>query len=104
MTERDIIIDTLKFWLYQIENGKCTAEEFKSIYESTIKSVETQATAKDIAEFYGQSEGNVRSFLSRKYIPEEHKPKRKVYYPFNFILKFIPPTWRKYKTQKTASE
>lgn len=100
MTERDIIIDTLKFWLYQIENGRCTAEEFKSIYESTVKNVETQATAQDIAEFYGQPEGNVRSLLSRKYIPNEHKPKRKVFYPFNFIIRHIPSAWHKKSLSK----
>lgn len=54
--------------------------------------LEMDASIKDIATFFGQSEGNVRSTINRRMID---KPKRKVMYPFLKFLKIAPIKWLK---------
>ena len=86
------IIDSLR---YQVVNDKCTAEELRSIYELTSESLKVSATIDDLAEFYGQSKNNVSNVLSRRPLPANQKPKRKVYYNFAFFRTLIPKSWRR---------
>ena len=89
MTHKELIEQTLEFWLYQLRNGKCTPEELKSICDNTIEHIGTDATVSDIAEFMNVKESSVRAKLSRSYFPSGMKPKRKVYYPFGYVLKLF---------------
>lgn len=50
-------------------------------------------TINDFAEFFGQTESNVRNVLSRSYIKKEDKPKRVVLRRFQTILKNAPNSW-----------
>lgn len=49
------------------------------------------ASIKDLANFFGVSEANVRSTINRKLI---EKPRRRVYYRFQSFLKIAPERWR----------
>ena len=50
------------------------------------------ATIDDLAAFYGQPNGNVRSLINRRMI---QKPQRRVYYSFNAFSKIVPEKWKK---------
>lgn len=87
---KKIILDILDYLHYQVESDKCTIEELQSIYNSLIREVRIDATIKDVAENYGQSESNVRNVVARNYIG---KPKRRVYYNMIEFLKHMPKNW-----------
>jgi hypothetical protein len=92
MLHKRALIDICKMFIYQLENDKCTAEEIRSISEDVEKNLEVDATVKDIADYYHQSEQNVRTMVSRNFHKE--KPKRKVFYNFAWVSKIIPKTWK----------
>ena len=92
---KKVILEILDYLRYQVDNDKCTAEELRSIYESTSESLKVSATIEDLAEFYGQSKNNVSNVLSRRPIPRHEKPKRKVYYNFAFFRTLVPKSWRR---------
>jgi hypothetical protein len=87
---KNILIDTLRYWIYQLQNDKCTEETMRSIYKEIAHNTVTEADAKSIAEFYNQSESNVRAVISRKV---SSKPKRRTFYNFNDIEKVKPENW-----------
>lgn len=89
---KEVVLNILDYLRYQVVNDKCTPEELRSIHDAVITNLEVDATIKDMAEFYGQKESNVRTALSRRYIG---KPKRNVYYNFTKFHKVIPNTWFK---------
>jgi hypothetical protein len=93
MVTKQILIDICKMFIHQLENDKCTAEEIRSISDSITENLKVDATVKDIADFYNQSEQNVRTVVSRNFHKE--KPKRKVYYNFAWVSKIIPKSWRR---------
>ena len=88
------ILEIIDYLRYQVVNDKCTAEELRSIYELTSESLKVSATIDDLAEFYGQSKNNVSNVLSRRPLPANQNPKRKVYYNFAFFRKIVPKSWR----------
>ena len=61
---------------------------FKLLHDNAV----SEATIKEIADFYGQSESNVRNVVSRKSVS---KPKRAVLYNFIDVTKIIPKSWRR---------
>lgn len=89
---KDVVLDILDYLRYQAANGGCTEEEMQSIYESTLKNIQVDATIKDIAKHYGQSESNVRNAVARSYVG---KPKRRVYYNLIEFVKHIPKSWKR---------
>jgi hypothetical protein len=80
-------------FIYQLENDKCTAEEIRSISEEIEKNLEVDVTVSDIADYYGQTEQNVRTVISRNYHKE--KSKRKTLFNFAWISKIVPKSWHK---------
>lgn len=91
---KKMLLDILDFYRYKLENDKCTQEDMKTVFSALSKDVVSETTTKDIAEFYGQSESNVRNVISRHLM---EKPKRVVLYNFNSLLKFIPKRWNEKK-------
>lgn len=85
-----LLLDIIDYLRYQIANDKCTSEEMKSIYSSIAENLSIDATAKDIANFYGKSEFCVRNLTQRTLVP---RPKRQVYYDFLKVVKYKPKTW-----------
>ena len=77
---------------YDQRLDSCTMQEVRSVYRTLVQNMEIEGTITDFAEFYGVSEGNVRSTINRKLAA---KPKRKVFYPFHKFSKIVPEKWKK---------
>lgn len=90
-----LLLEILYFLKYKVETDQCTAEEIRKFADIATEQLDTLATTKEIAEFYGESESNVRNILARRVIPKEHKPKRKVYFSFNIFAKHKPKSWKR---------
>lgn len=92
---KKLLSEILAFLKYKVDTDQCTAEEIRKFADIATEQLDTLATTKEIADFYGESESNVRNILARRYIPKEHKPKRKVYFSFNLFAKLKPKSWKK---------
>lgn len=90
-----LLLEVLDFLKYKVETDQCTAEEIRKFADIATEQLDTLATTKEIAEFYGESESNVRNILARRIIPKEYKPKRKVYVSFNLFAKLKPKSWKR---------
>lgn len=88
---KNMLIETLDYYRYKVINDECTADDMKSIFKAISNGVICDTTIKDLAEFYGQSESNIRNVLSRNIVK---KPKREVLYNFFDVSKIIPKRWR----------
>lgn len=87
------LIEILDFYRYKIDNDKCTSEDMEAAFELLRDNAVSEATIKDIADFYRQSESNVRNVVTRKAVPK----KRILVYDFKNIASLIPDKWRNRK-------
>ena len=87
------LLDVIDFARFKVDTNACTPEEMQSVFRMIEENTINKATTKDIADFYGQSNANVRNIVSRWGIKGESKR----YYDFNKLQKFIPKSWRKLK-------
>lgn len=94
MDPKQEIIEVLKFWIYKLDSDSCTPEEIKQISDVSTKTLVNDATISEFANYFGVSESNVRATIARKVFA---KPKRKVVYPFQALLKVAPSKWFKKK-------
>lgn len=90
MDPKQEIIEVLKFWIYKLDSDSCTPEEIKQISDVSTKTLVNDATISEFANYFGVSESNVRATIARKVFA---KPKRKVVYPFQALLKVAPSKW-----------
>ena len=88
----NLLSEILGFYKYKVDNNLCTPEELKNAEKVLMENMEAYGSIKDFADFFGQSEGNIRSTINRKMFA---KPVRKVMYPFQKFLKIVPERWRK---------
>ena len=86
-----MLIDILDFLKHKIVNDDCTPEEMQSVFKMLSENTVTKATTRDIADFYGQSNSNVRNIVSRWGVPGESRR----YYNFSVFQKFVPKSWRR---------
>lgn len=89
---KKLIIEFLDFLKYKVENDLLSMDDIDSIARAIKQDLKIFATSDDLAAFYGQSNGNVRSLISRRMI---QKPQRRVYYSFNAFSKIVPEKWKK---------
>lgn len=101
MDGKQILSEILDFYKYKVDNNLCTSAEIESASKLLQENMEVYGSIKDFAEFYGVSEGNVRSTINRKMIA---KPIRKVLYPFHLFRKIAPEKWRKVKSPRLFSK
>lgn len=92
---KQLLLEILDFLRYKVDTDQCTAEEIRKFADIATEQLDTLATTKEIAKFYGESESNVRNILARRVIPKEHKPKCKVYFSFNLFAKLKPKSWHR---------
>lgn len=92
MENKRLLIETLDFWKYKLDNNLCTPEEITSFSKMVTENLDVLGTVEDLAKHFGVSEGNVRTVINRKVFG---KPKRRVYYRFLEFLKVVPEKWRK---------
>lgn len=88
---KKIVLEFLDFLKYKVENDLLAMEDIDSIASAIKEDLKIVATSDDLATFYGQSNGNVRSLISRRMI---QKPHRRVYYSFNAFSKIVPERWK----------
>ena len=93
MDEKEIIKQTLKFWLQKLDDNSCTMEEM-SFLSRVSENMNALGTAQDFAKFCDKPEVEVRKVINRKVLD---KPKRRVYYKFQSFIKNVPSKWLKDK-------
>lgn len=89
---KELLKKVLEFGIYQLDNNLCTPDTINSATKAIASGLAMDASIKELADFFGVSEQNIRSTINRKLIA---KPKRKVVYPFISFLKIVPEKWRK---------
>lgn len=87
---KQFLLEILDFYRYKVANDKCTQSDMKSVFELLSKEVVSEATISDIADFYGQSDNNVRNIISRKVT---ERPRRANLYNFGAFIKAVPKNW-----------
>lgn len=89
---KKLVIEFLDFLKYKVENDLISMDDIDSIARAIKQDLKIVATIDDLAAFYGQPNGNVRSLINRRMI---QKPQRRVYYSFNAFSKIVPEKWKK---------
>ena len=82
--------EVFQFGIYKLDNNLCTLSELRSLGRMIEGNLEIDASIKEIADFFGKPEVNVRVAINQKLIA---KPKRKVLYPFLKFLNVVPQKW-----------
>lgn len=95
--QEKLILNILDFMGYKVRNRQCTAEELRKFSDIATKEINTKATIDELSEFYGQSRSNVSNVISRRPIPKDKKPKRRIYYNFAWFNSIIPDSWKRGK-------
>ena len=91
------ILNILDFLRHKVDNDQCTPEELRKFSDIAVKELNTSATIDELSDFYGQSRSNVSNVISRRPIPKEKKPKRRIYYNFAWFNSNIPDSWKREK-------
>ena len=94
---KHILLNILDFLRYKVDNDQCTAEELRKFSDIATKELNTSATIDELSDFYGQSRSNVSNVISRRPIPKDKKPKRRIYYNFAWFNSIIPDSWKREK-------
>ena len=92
---KHILLNILDFLRYKVDNDQCTPEELRKFSDIATKELNTTATIDELSEFYGQSRSNVSNVISRRPIPKDKKPKRRIYYNFAWFNSIIPDSWKR---------
>ena len=94
---KHILLNILDFLRYKVDNDQCTAEELRKFSDIATKELNTSATIDELSDFYEQSRSNVSNVISRRPIPKDKKPKRRIYYNFAWFSSIIPDSWKREK-------
>lgn len=94
---KHILLNILDFLHYKVDNDQCTPEELRKFSDIATKELNTSATIDELSDFYGQSRSNVSNVISRRPIPKDKKPKRRIYYNFAWFSSIIPDSWKRGK-------
>lgn len=89
------LLNILDFLRYKVDNDQCTPEELRKFSDIATKELNTSATIDELSDFYGQSRSNVSNVISRRPIPKDKKPKRRIYYNFAWFNSIIPDSWKR---------
>ena len=89
---REAFAETLNFLAFKIRKGAMTISDIDSISAILKSEVCVLVTVKELAEYYGQSEDNVRHIIHRKVAKQ---PIRRVYYDFLSFQKAVPSQWHR---------
>lgn len=97
---KDFILDVIDFLRGEVENDRCTTEQMQRIADFAKEELHCQATIDDMAQFYGQSRSNVSNIISRRPIPKDKKPQRRILYDFGWFATLVPKSWREKRNRK----
>ena len=84
--------DTLEFLAFKMRNGTATACDIDSLSAILKSDVCVLVTVKELAEYYGKTEDQVRHVIHRKVAKP---PVRRVFYDFLSFQKVVPPKWHR---------
>lgn len=87
---RESFAETLELLAFKIRHGSMTAADLESITNLIKSEVCILVTVKELADFYNQSEDNIRHVLHRKVAAP---PVRRVFYDFLSFQKAVPAKW-----------
>ena len=88
---RNSVADMFGMLEYKVRNGVMSFDDVQSLVTLFEVNGGIKATTSDLANYYHQSEDNIRHILHRSYMP---KPTRRVYYDMLSFAKNVPPKWR----------
>lgn len=97
---KKFVLDIIDFIRGEVEDDRCTPEQLQRIADFGKNELGAKGTLDDIAEFYGQSRNNVSNVISRRPIPKDKKPQRRVLYDFGWVASIVPESWRRKRKQK----
>lgn len=97
---KNFVLDVLDFIRGEVENDRCTPEQLQKFADFGKREMGVKGTLDDIAEFYGQSRSNVSNVISRRPIPKDKKPQRRILYDFGWFASIVPESWRRKRKQK----
>lgn len=89
---REALADMLGILQYKVKNNVLTPEDMEAIMDLLRCGCGIQATARDLAGYYHQTEDSVRHLIHRNIFPS---PKRRVYYDFSAFQRLVPAKWKK---------
>lgn len=87
---REALAEMFDAIAFKVRNGAMTTDDVKAILSVIAEGSHIKATVKELAEFYHQSEDNVRHVVHRNFMP---KPERRVYYDFKAFRQLVPEKW-----------
>ena len=96
---RESFAETLDLLAFKIRHGSMTAGDIEAIVNLLKSEVCILVTVKELADFYHQSEDNIRHILHRKVASP---PVRRVFYDFLSFQKSVPAKW--HETASSASD
>ena len=88
---RTLLADMFSLLAQKVRDGEMTSSEIRAILSAVSATGGVKAPVKDLAEFSGQSEDNIRHVIHRNFMPD---PVRRVYYDFGAFNKIVPQKWR----------
>lgn len=97
---KQFVLDILDYMRGEVENDKCTPQQLQSVADFAKTELKAQGTIDDIAKFYGQSRNNVSNVISRRPIPKDKKPQRRVLYDIGWIASIVPQSWHNKRLNK----
>lgn len=97
MRAKELVLEFLKYCIFRVQNDECTQEELSDVVDRLGEEMNVLGTREDFSRFYGQSDGNVRNVLARRYIPENQKPRKRVLYRFGWFSRQVPSSWHNTK-------
>ena len=92
---KQFVLDIIDYIRGEVVEDKCTPEQLQRIADFGKTELHMQGTIDDIAQFYGQSRNNVSNVLSRRPIPKDKRPQRRVLYDVGWFATLVPDSWRK---------
>lgn len=96
---RDSFAEMLNFLAFKVRNGSMTMSDIDAIIAVLNHDACILVTVKELAEYYGQSEDNIRHVIHRKVTKQ---PIRRVFYDFHSFQKAVPSQWHR-KTYDSES-
>lgn len=94
------VLDIIDYIRGEVEHDRCTPEQLQRIADFGKTELHAQGTIDDIAEFYGQSRSNVSNVISRRPIPKDKRPQRRVLYDIGWFASLVPESWRKKRQER----
>ena len=92
---KEALAEMFDFLAYKVRHDAMTTDDIRAVLAVLESGGGVKATAKDLADFFHQSEDNVRHILHRNYMK---KPTRRVYYDFGSFRDVVPKKWHERAT------